>query len=106
MDDADFDALLREALAPPGRPADRGFVLGVERAVAEAERYRRWRSALVRQFVTEGLAVGAIAGSLAFIAQVPEVRGALDQAPGLMWSALLSLFLFWLLVRGRGGAFA
>lgn len=103
MDDPALDRLLREALAPPERAADRGFVVRVERAVAEAERYRRWRAALVRQLAGEALALAAVAGSLIFIAQAPAVRDALDKAPGLGWSALLALFLFWMLVRGRGG---
>lgn len=106
MDDSELDSLLRAALAPPEGPADRAFVVRVDRAVAEAERYRRWRAGLRRQLVTEALALGAVGGSLAFIAQVPEVREALDRAPGLAWSALLAMFLIWMLVRGRGGALA
>lgn len=106
MDDAHFDALLREELAPPERPADRSFVLRVERAVAEAERYRRWRAALLRQFASEGLAVASVGVSLALIGRAPPVREALDQASWVLWPALLSLFLFWLLLRGRGGALA
>jgi hypothetical protein len=106
IDDPAFDQLLGEALAPPERPADRGFVVSVERAVAESERYRRWRRALLRQLVSETLALAAVAASLAFIAQVPAVRDTLEKAPGLAWSALLALLLFWMLLRGRGGAVA
>jgi hypothetical protein len=103
IDDPVFDQLLREALAPPERTADRVFVVRVERAVAEAERFRRWRAALLRQLAVEALALAAAAASLAFIAQAPAVRAALDKAPGLGWSGLLALLLFWILVRGRGG---
>jgi hypothetical protein len=103
MDDAALDRLLREALAPPERASDRAFVVRVERAVAEAERYRRWRAALLRQLGGEAMALAAVAGSLLVIAQAPAVRDALDSAPGLAWSALLALLLFWMLLRGRGG---
>ena len=106
MDDGEFDRLLSEALAPPKRGADRTFVVRVEQAVAEAERYQRWRSRLGWQLASEGLALAAVAGSLAFIARAPPVRAALAEAPGLAWSALLALLLFWFLVRGRGGTLA
>ena len=106
MDDPELDRLLSEALAPPTRPSDRGFVLRVERAVAEAERYRRRRAALFRQLASEALALGAVAASLAYMAQAPQVRDALERAPELGWLTLPTLFLVWALVRGRSGALA
>jgi hypothetical protein len=106
MDDSDLDRLLSEALAPPERPADRGFVMRVDRVLVEAERYRRWRAGLVRQLVTEALALAAVAGSLVFVSQVPAVSAALAATPGLVWPAVLALFLVWLLVRGRSGLLA
>jgi hypothetical protein len=102
MNEAQFETLLHEGLAPPERGADRAFTLKVERAVAEADLYRLWRGALLRQFASEGLAMAAIAASLATLAHIPGVRSAIDQAPGLIWPLLLMLFLLWLLVRGRG----
>lgn len=105
-DDLRLDLLLREALAPPEGPADRGFVLRVERAVIEEERFRRSRAALLGQLAGEALAVGAVAASLAFIAQAPQVREMLAAAPELGWLALPAMLLVWLLVRGRGGALA
>jgi hypothetical protein len=102
MNEADFESLLHERLAPPERRADRAFTLKVERAVAEADIYRSWRAALLRQFVSEGLAMAAIAASLATLSRIPRVREAMDQAPALIWPVLLALFLLWLLVRGRG----
>jgi hypothetical protein len=101
MNDAEFERLLHERLAPPERPADRAFTLKVERAVAEADLYRSWRAALLRQFVSEALAVGAIGASLLTLSRIPGVRETLDQAPGLIWPLLLSLFLLWMLMRGR-----
>ncbi len=105
-DDPGFDLLLREALAPPDGPADRCFVLRVERALIEGERYRRSRAALLGQLASEALAVGAVAASLAFIAEAPQVREMLASAPELGWLPLPAMLLVWLLVRGRGGALA
>lgn len=101
MDDNELDILLGEALAPPEGPADRSFVLRVERSVTEEERYRNWRAAFLRQLVTEALALGALGGSFAFIARVPAVEAALTDAPGLIWAALVLLLLVWALMRGR-----
>jgi hypothetical protein len=106
MDDEEFDSLLGEALAPPDRPADRGFVLRVERSVAEEERYRRWRRALLRQLATEAMALAALGCSFAFIAQIPAIAIALNAAPGLVWAALVFLLLVWALMRGRAPAIA
>jgi hypothetical protein len=105
-DDPALDQLLREALAPPDCPADRGFVVRVERVVAEAERYRRRRAALLRQLASEALALAAVAASLAFIAQAPQVREALGKAPELGGLGLLAMVVVWLLVRGKGGVLA
>ena len=101
MNEADFERLLHERLAPPERHADRAFTRKVERAVAEADLYRGWRAALLRQFVSEALAMGAIGASLVTLSRIPGVRDALGQAPGLIWPILLAVFLFWLLMRGR-----
>ena len=101
MNEAQFEALLHEGLAPPERSADRAFTRKVERAAAEADLYRSWRRALLRQFVSEGLAMAAIGASLATLSHIPGVRSAIDQAPGLIWPVLLLVFLLWLLLRGR-----
>ena len=106
MDDNELDILLGEALAPPEGPADRGFVLRVERSVAEEERFRKWRSALLRQLATEALALAALGASFALIARVPMVEAVLTDEPGLIWAALLLLLLVWALVRGRGNVLA
>jgi nucleoside phosphorylase len=106
MDDEDLDNLLSEALAPPEGPADRGFVLRVERSVAEEERYRKWRSAFLRQLASEAAALAAVGGSFAMLSRVPAVAVLLSDSPGLIWAALLLLLLVWGLVRGRGGVTA
>lgn len=106
MIEKEFDALLQGALAPPERPADRGFVVRIDRAVAESERYRAARARLLRQLASEGLAMGAVAGSLFMLSRLPAFQAALGAAPDLAWTALLGLFLFWLLIRGRPGTLA
>lgn len=107
MNEAEFDALLKAELEPPTGPVDMAFVTRVDRTILEAERYRASRAALKRQLGTEALAVGAIGGSLAVLAQAPGVREALSAAPGLGWTALLGLMLVWLLiVRPRAGSLA
>ncbi|HYD37492.1 MAG TPA: hypothetical protein VEA60_07755 [Allosphingosinicella sp.] len=106
MDDEELDILLGEALAPPDGPADRGFVLRVERSVAEEERYRRWRTGLLRQLATEALALAALGASFAVIARVPAVEALLTDAPGLIWAVLVTLLLVWALMRGRGSVLA
>ena len=73
MDD-DNDILLGEALAPPEGPADRGFVLRVERSVAKEERYRKWRRAFIRQLATEALALAAVGGSSPSSPRCPRSR--------------------------------
>ena len=96
--DAAFDSMLAEALAPPKRGKDGGFIAKVDRAVIERERYLRKRSALRRQLAGEMLAVAALGGSVALLARIPDVSTALAEAPILAWPALLSLVLFWLVV--------
>ena len=46
--------------------------------------------------------MAAIGASLAMLSQIPGVRSAIGQAPGLIWPLILMLFLLWLLMRGRG----
>ena len=96
--DDGLDAMLAEALTPPKREKDAGFIARVDRAVVERERYLRKRSALRRQLGGEMLALAALGGSIALIARIPDVRIAMAEAPVPAWSALLSLLLFWLVV--------
>ncbi len=99
--DRELDALLAEMLAPADRPPDEAFVTKVDWAVAEHERYRRKRAQLWRQLSGEALAIAALAGSLALIAQVPAVRAALVELPFVAWPALMSLLVLWLIVMRR-----
>lgn len=99
--EAGFEALLKRELAPSEAPAESAFVARVDRAVAEADLYRRARRQILRQLGSEGLAVGAVGASLAFVTRVPDVREALTQAPELLSIAGLLLLLFWLLVHPK-----
>jgi hypothetical protein len=100
MDDERLDVLLSEMLALPEGSEDPGFVSRVDRAVTEAEWYRGWKRALRFQVMTEALAVGAIAASIAVIAGAPGIREEIAGVPGLLWPAVLCLFLLWTLIRG------
>ncbi|MEA3062496.1 MAG: hypothetical protein QOJ94_2277 [Sphingomonadales bacterium] len=107
MDEAGFESLLKRELAPSEAPAESAFVARVDRAVVEADLYRRARRRILTQLGSEGLAVAAVGASLAFVARVPDVREALTQAPGLLSIAGLLLLLFWLLLHpaGRAGGY-
>ncbi|HEX8670143.1 MAG TPA: hypothetical protein VF727_17415 [Allosphingosinicella sp.] len=101
MNDADLDALLSAALAPPDRPVDRGFVNLVEAAVVEEQRYRRSRRRLLIELATDAAVAGALAAAVAVLALAPAVADALGKAPGLVWAALLVLLVLWTqLMRG------
>ena len=106
MTDDEFEDLLHRGLAPPAGPADPQFVARVGRAVAETERYRRWRRAILGQLGSEALALVAVAGSLGVVAQAPPVRALLAEVPALAWAMLLALAFFWLLLRSRSDAVA
>lgn len=101
--DQAFDALLAQELAVPERAPDRAFVARVDRAVAEAQRYRRWRTRLVRDLIGEGLTFAAMAGSFAMLSRAPGLSDALPDAPGMIWPLAFALLLVWMASR-RGAA--
>ena len=103
-DDQALEALLRAGLAPPSREPDAAFVAGVDAAVAEAERYRRWRTRFRRQLTTDLLTFGGIAGAFATLSRAPAVNEMLARTPALAWSIPMLLLLGWLtLNRGAKG---
>ena len=63
-DDQAMDALFAALLAPPERPGDRGFAIGVERAIDARRAYARARRRFWRSFAFEVLAVGALLAAL------------------------------------------
>jgi hypothetical protein len=101
-EDAALDQLLGKELALGERPVDAAFVARVDHGIAELERYRLRRTGLLRRLTGDVFSIGALGGSLALIAQAPEVRGALVEAPLVAWPALLSLLVFWIVLpRGK-----
>jgi hypothetical protein len=101
MNESELDKLLRDGLAPPAGPPDSAFVARVNMAVTRADQDGFWRARVVPQLVTEGVALAAVVGSLALITRIPEAGAALAQTPGLAWPVLLSLLVFWVLIRGH-----
>ncbi len=79
--DDPFDALLGNALAPPVRPADGMFVARVQAAIAEAERFRRWRRRALRKVGSEALILLGLAGAAFTLARIPVAQQLLDSVP-------------------------
>ena len=63
-DDQNIDAMLAAMLAPPERPGDRGFAVGVARAIDARVAYARARRRFWRSFAFEVVAVGALLAAL------------------------------------------
>ena len=92
--DAALQALLRSGLAPPLREPDAEFVAQVSAAIAEAERYRRWRASFRRQLVTDLLTIGGIAGALlAFAFAMLEVSDSLILAQKISYYPITKAIL-------------
>ena len=104
MVDSEFDALLNEALAPPARTPDRLFTARVQAAVAETERFRRWRRRALHRIGSEAMILGALAGAAVTLAQGPLPRALLAQVPLAAPAALGALLLLWFALAGRKGA--
>ena len=103
--DDPFDTLLAEALAPPPGPADRLFVARAQAAIAEAERFRRWRRRALSQLGSEALVLFGLAGAALTLAQIPMAREVLTSVPFAAPSAASAVLLAWLLLaRQRGPA--
>ena len=103
--DDPFDALLGNALAPRARPADGLFVARVQAAVAEAERFRRWRRRALRQVGSEALILFGLAGAAFTLARIPIAQQLLAEAPFAAPALGGLLLLGWLaLALPRSGA--
>ena len=95
--DAAFEALLADTLAPPAATPDRAFVARVDRALAEAERYREARRRLWRGLSRDGAAVASLAASFAILIRIPQIGAMTTQAPTLAAVALGWLLLLWIM---------
>ena len=96
MTEDEFDALLANALGPPARPADRGFVTRVDAAIAEAERFRGWRRRALRRVGSEALVLLALAGAAATLARAPDIAEALAGAPFALPAVAGAVIVAWL----------
>ena len=100
-----LDALLGNALGPPTRRADRLFVARVQAAVAEAERFRRWRRRALRQVGSEALTLVGLAGAAFTLARIPVAQQLLAGVPFATPTLGALLLLGWLaLAMPRSGA--
>ncbi|MBA3941219.1 MAG: hypothetical protein C0520_08430 [Sphingopyxis sp.] len=102
-EDRDIDAMLAAMLAPPGRPGDRSFVAGVERAIDAKAAYARARARFWRSFAFEALAVGALLAALWLLSSAPLLapRAAQSGHWGLAPPLLLVLLLWFGTQRWR-----
>lgn len=99
MTHSDPDRLLDDlfhALAPDERPADPAFVARIELKIAELERYRLWRSRMVRRLVADGLAIAAVGTAVAFVSMTPAGTVELPAEPGLLSAGTIVMLLCWL----------
>lgn len=103
IDDRKFDALLGEALAPDARAPDRLFVARIQSAVAETERFRRWRRRALHQLGSEALILGAIAGAALTLAHAPLWQIVFAQVPFAAPAAIGAMILLWLALAPRRG---
>ena len=91
-----FDVLLSQALAPPARAADQAFLARAQAAIAEAERFRRWRRRALRRVGSEALLLTGLAGAGLTLAQVPAIGEVLSGVPLAAPAVAGMLLLGWL----------
>ncbi len=95
IDDAQFDAMLGDLLAPPARGGDRGFVQAVERTIDMQAVYARARARFWRSFAFEALAVAALLAALWLLSSTPLLAPLAGRGHwGLAPPALLILMLW------------
>ena len=94
-DDRDIDAMLAAVLAPPGRPGDRGFALGVERAIDAQAAYARAQRRFWRSFAFEALAIGALLAALWLLSSAPLLAPLAGATHWGLAPPLLIILLLW-----------
>ena len=93
--DKDTDALLAAMLAPPTRPGDRGFALGVERAIDAQTAYARARGRFWRSFAFEAAAIAALLAALWLLSSAPLLAPLGGTAHWGLAPPLLVILLLW-----------
>ena len=94
-DERETDALLAALLAPPARTGDRGFAVGVERAIDARAAYARARARFWRSFAFEALAVGALLAALWLLSSSPLLAPYAGPAHWGLAPPLLLILLLW-----------
>ena len=94
-DDRTIDALLAGMLAPPERPGDRGFAIGVARAIDAQAAYARARRRFWRSFAFEALAVGALLAALWLLSSAPLLAPLAGAGHWGLAPPLLLVLLLW-----------
>lgn len=82
-------------LAPPARPGDRGFAVGVERAIDARAAYSVARRRFWHSFAFEALAVGALLAALWLLSSAPLLAPYAGPAHWGMAPPLLLILLLW-----------
>src|SRR3954463_5266069 len=96
----EFDTFLRDALAPPERGPDRGFVARVQTHITLEERLRAERHAVLRQLGMQELAITAVAAGLLWLGRAPAVADFFERRPEIALPALLVGFTLLILLVG------
>lgn len=94
-DDHHIDAMLAAMLSPPARPGDRGFALGVERAIDAQAAYARARRRFWRSFAFETLAVAALLAALWLLSTAPSLAPLAGSTHWGLAPPLLLILLLW-----------
>ena len=93
--DQAMDAALAALLAPPERPGDRGFAIGVERAINAQAAYARARRRFWRSFAFEALAVTALLAALWLLSSAPSLAPLAGSTHWGLAPPLLLILLLW-----------
>ncbi len=94
-DDQNIDAMLAAMLAPPARPGDRGFAVGVARAIDAQAAYARARRRFWRSFAFEALGVGALLAALWLLSSAPLLAPLAGAGHWGLAPPLLLILLLW-----------
>lgn len=100
----EFDAFLREALAPPPGHEDHLFVARVQVAIRLDEQLRAEASSMVRSLLLQLLALAAVAAALLLVGRAPAVAALAGESPWMVALILVvgfSLLLVLMTARVR-----
>lgn len=88
----EFNAFLREALAPPPGDEDHLFVARVHGAVRLEEQLRAERSGIVRSLLLQLLALAAVAAALLLVGRAPAGAALAGESPWMVALILVAGF--------------